>query len=85
METGNVKFLKNGGVSGSEGQHDLGIKEITTNTSLLAIKEIQVNIPLPINVHSSIVVPNIATTVVECFDNNEQHLNDDMPNEETNP
>ena len=59
------------------------IKEIKANT-LLVIKEIEINIPLPINVPPSIVVLNVTPIVVECFDNNEQHLNDDTPNDKTN-
>ena len=62
----------------------MDIKEIKANTSLPVIKEIQVKIPIPINVPSSIVVPNVAPTFIKCFDNNEQQLNDDTTNEETN-
>ena len=40
MEIDNAKFLKDSGVSGSEERHNLDIKEIKANTSLLVIKEI---------------------------------------------
>ena len=85
MEIGNAKFLENDGVNGSEGRQNLDIKEIKVNTFLHVIKEIQVNIPLSINVLSSVIDPNVGLTIVEYSNNNKQHLNDDTPNEETNP
>ena len=47
------------------------------------IKKFKVKVHLPISVHSS-VVPNVVPTVVGHPNNNEQHVNDDTPNEETN-
>ena len=85
METSNAKFLENGKVNGSEEWKNIDIKEIKVNTPLPIMKKAKVNIPLPINVLLSVTVPNIALGFVECFDNNEQHLNDDTSNKETNP
>ena len=44
VEIDNAKFLENGGVSRSEERKNLDIKEIKVNISLPIIKEIQVNI-----------------------------------------
>ena len=85
METEDAKFLENGQVNGSEEWQNLDIKEIKVNASLPIIKEVKINISLPINVHSSIVVPNIAPVVVENPSNNEQSHNKNTFNEETNP
>ena len=85
METSNAEYLENGGVSGSEDWQNLDIKEIKANASLTIIKEIKINIHLPINVPSSIVIPNITPVVAKNPDNNEQCHNEDTFIEETNP
>ena len=72
VETGNAKFLENGEVSGS------------VEHQIVELKEIKVNVPLPISVPSSTINQNVVPIVAECNDNIEQHLNEETPLEETN-
>ena len=53
IETGNARFIENGEVSGS------------TDKQIVDINEIRVNVPLPINVPTSTIVPNIVPNLQE--------------------
>lgn len=48
------------------------------------IKEVKVNVTLPVSIPLSKVVPNIVPVVQEHSNNNEQNMNDNTPNEDTN-
>lgn len=72
----NAKFLENVSSESEEWQN-------------IDIKEVKVNITLPISVHSSIVVANVVPNiipniVIEHYDNYKQYLNENKPYEETN-
>ena len=71
IETGNARFIENGEVSGS------------TDKQIVDINEIRVNVPLPINVPTSTIVPNIVPNLQE-QNNDEQYLNEEVPHEEPN-
>ena len=53
IETNNARFIENGEVSGS------------TDKQIVDINEIRVNVPLPINVPTSTIVPNIVSNLQE--------------------
>ena len=71
IETGNARFIENGEVSGS------------ADKQIMDINEIRVNAPLPINVPTSTIVPNIFPNLQE-QNNDEQYLNEEVPHEEPN-
>jgi len=71
VETGNARFIENGKVSGS------------VEKQSVEIKEVRVNILLPINVPTSTQIANIVSVVEEDFDITEQHM-DETLHEETN-
>ena len=62
----------------------MDIKEIKASASLPIIKEVKINIPLPTNIPSSIIIPNVALIVAESLNNNEQHYNEEISIEKTN-
>ena len=53
IETDNARFIENGEVSGS------------TNKQIVDINEIRINVPLPINVPTSTIVPHIVPNLQE--------------------
>ena len=71
IETCNARFIENGEVSGS------------TDKQIVDINEIRVNVPLPINIPTSTIVPNIVPNLQE-QNNDEQYLNEEVPHEEPN-
>ena len=71
IETGNARFIENGEVSGS------------ADKQIVDINEIRVNVPLPINVPTSTIVPNIVPNLQE-QNNDEQYLNEEVPHEKPN-
>lgn len=72
VETRNARFIKNGDVSGSDEQQSMEIKEIS------------VNVPLHMNVPSSITLPNVIPSIEGHNDNTEQHLNKESSHQTTN-
>lgn len=65
METGKVKFFENG--------------EVSENAQVVEIKEIKVNVFLPLGVPSSIVYQNVVLEVEERVNNTDQRLNKEIP------
>ena len=72
VETGNARFIENGDISGSDERQSVEIKEIS------------VNIPLHMNVPSSITLSNDVPSVEGHNNNTEQHLNEEPSHEVTN-
>lgn len=72
VETGNARFLDNGEVSGSEKRREVELKEIA------------VSVPLPKSVSLPMVFPNAVPVVAGQPENIEQHMNDEIPNDDTN-
>ena len=70
MKIGNIRFLGNSEVSGSDECQNVEIKEHHNEI----IKEIKVDIPLPITILSSTIIPNVVPTSKEHFNSTEQQL-----------
>ena len=66
IETSNAKFIENGEFS------------VSSNKQIVDINEIRVNVSLPINISTSIIVPNVVPKLQE-QNNGEQHLNEEAP------